>query len=178
VEEVLSLLNIRRILVLALVFLWSGWFQANAQAPDPQQQQQSMQNGAAALLVNLSEVKWEKIMPDLGEDSPDISILHVDPKTRATQLLIRLPKNFHVPKHWHTSNETHTILSGSCIFACGETKGELSAGGFNYMPAKMVHEAWTTEAGAVAFITVDGAWDVNWVGGVPTAQQVKEPAPR
>jgi hypothetical protein len=32
----------------------------------------------------------------------------------------------------------------------------------------MVHEAWLP-AGALVFITVDGAWDVNWVEGPPTA---------
>jgi hypothetical protein len=45
---------------------------------------------------------------------------------------------------------------------------ELGPGGFNYMPARMVHEAWTT-AGAVVFITVVGPWDVNWVQGPPTS---------
>ena len=32
--------------------------------------------------------------------------------------------------------------------------------------AHMHHQAWTSE-GAVIFITVDGAWDVNWVGNPP-----------
>jgi len=40
------------------------------------------------------------------------------------------------------------------------------------MPARMVHEAWTTP-GSVAFITVDGAWDVNWVEGAPSADLVQ-----
>jgi hypothetical protein len=44
----------------------------------------------------------------------------------------------------------------------------VSPGGFNYMPAKMVHEAWLP-ANSLTFITVDGPWDVNWVEGPPTA---------
>ena len=39
----------------------------------------------------------------------------------------------------------------------------LRAGGFAYMPAKMIHEAWTGDEGATYFITVDGKWDVNFV---------------
>jgi hypothetical protein len=31
------------------------------------------------------------------------------------------------------------------------------------MPAKMVHEGWTKEEGAMYFITVDGPFDINWV---------------
>ena len=49
-----------------------------------------------------------------------------------------------------------------------ENKVELEPGGFNYMPARMEHEARTTP-GPVVFITVDGAWDVNWVEGAPTS---------
>jgi hypothetical protein len=41
---------------------------------------------------NLSEIKWDKILPDLDENSPEICILRVDPKTHATSLLIRTPK--------------------------------------------------------------------------------------
>jgi mannose-6-phosphate isomerase-like protein (cupin superfamily) len=116
---------------------------------------------------NLRDLKWDKIVPDLGEDSPDICILHIDPKTQATQLLIRTPRAIHVRKHWHTANETHTVIKGTATFGCDGKKVELSEGGFNFMPAKMVHEAWLP-TGSLTFITVDGAWDVNWIEGPPT----------
>jgi quercetin dioxygenase-like cupin family protein len=116
----------------------------------------------------LSEIKWDKILPDLGDASPEISILHVDPTTQATQLLIRTPKAIHIRKHWHTANESHTMIIGTAKFECEGKKAELGPGSFNYMPAKMVHEAWLP-AGSLTFITVDGAWDVNWVEGPPTS---------
>src|SRR6266571_595035 len=74
---------------------------------------------------NLSDLKWEQILPDLGADSPEICFLHVDPRTHATSLLIRTPKAIHVRKHWLPAN-------------------------------------------SLTFITVDGAWDINWVEGPPT----------
>ena len=117
---------------------------------------------------DLSDLKWDKILPDLGADSPEISILHVDPKTQATQLLIRTPKAIHVRKHWHTANETHTMIKGTAALACDGKRAEIRPGGFNFMPAKMVHEAWLP-VGSLTFITVDGAWDINWVEGPPTA---------
>jgi len=123
------------------------------------------------MFQKLQDVKWAKILPDLGEMSPEIAILRVDPKTQATQLLIRTPKAIHVRKHWHTANETHTMISGRAIFACEGKRIELGPGDFNYMPARMVHEAWLPEA-SLTFITVDGAWDVNWVEGPPTATDV------
>ena len=116
---------------------------------------------------NLSDLKWDKILPDLGADSPEICFPHVDPKTHATSLLIRTPKAIHVRKHWHTTNESHTMITGTATLACDGKKFELSPGGFNFMPAKMIHEAWLP-ANSLTFITVDGAWDINWVEGPPT----------
>lgn len=120
------------------------------------------------IFKNLQDLKWEKITPDLGDASPEISILRVDPKTQATQLLIRTPKGIHVRKHWHTANETHTMILGTATFECDGKRFELGPGGFNFMPAKMVHEAWLP-AGSLTFITVDAAWDINWIEGPPTA---------
>jgi mannose-6-phosphate isomerase-like protein (cupin superfamily) len=121
---------------------------------------------------NLADLKWDKILPDLGKNSPEICFLHVDPKTNATSLLIRTPKAIHVRKHWHSANETHTIINGTATFACDGKKLELSPGGFNFMPAKMVHEAWLP-ANLLTFITVDHAWDINWVEGSPTEADLK-----
>ena len=121
-----------------------------------------------AVFKNYKDLKWDKILPDLGESSPEICILHVGPKTKATKLLIWTPKGIHVRKHWHSANETHTMIVGTAKFACDGKRIEQGPGSFNYLPAKMVHEAWTSE-GSVGFITVDGQWDVNWVDGAPTA---------
>jgi mannose-6-phosphate isomerase-like protein (cupin superfamily) len=121
---------------------------------------------------NLADLKWDKILPDLGTDSPEICILHVDPKTHATSLVIRTTTAIHVRKHWHSANESHTMINGTAKFACEGKKVELNPGGFNFMPAKMVHEAWLP-ANSLTFITVDGAWDVNWVEGPPTKADLK-----
>jgi hypothetical protein len=49
--------------------------------------------------VRFEDIGWLKIIPDLGDNSPEIGILHVEPKTQATKLMIRVPKNFHVKRH-------------------------------------------------------------------------------
>jgi quercetin dioxygenase-like cupin family protein len=121
------------------------------------------------IFKKLEDIKWEKILPDLGENSPEISFLYVDPTTKAAKLLIRSPKAIHIRKHWHSANETHTIISGTVAFMCDDGQRiEMGPGSFNFMPAKMVHEAWLP-AGSLTFLTIDGPWDVNWVEGPPTA---------
>jgi mannose-6-phosphate isomerase-like protein (cupin superfamily) len=136
--------------------------QTRAQSPEP-----ATTAGDVPIFKNLSDLKWDKIIPDLGDSSPEICLLRVDQKTGATSLLIRTSKAIHVRKHWHTANETHTMISGTAVFACEGKRVELSPGGFNFMPAKMVHEGWLP-ANSLTFITVDGPWDVNWVEGPPT----------
>jgi quercetin dioxygenase-like cupin family protein len=126
---------------------------------------------ADAIYLQFQGMKWDRIMPELGENSPEIVFLHVEPSTKATKLMIRVPKNFHVPKHWHTANETHTVVLGTFIMEhIDGQRHELGPGSFNYVPAKAVHQAWTKpDEGTVLFITVDGTWDVNWVDGPPKA---------
>lgn len=136
---------------------------------------------AHALIVNLHDLSWHRMFPELGDKSSEIAILHEDPRTHATQLLIRVPKDFHVPKHWHSANETHTVIEGTFVMECEGKRAALTAGGFNYMPARMQHEAWTTPTqGALLFITVDSAWDVNWVNGAPKPADLAggQPAPK
>ena len=128
-------------------------------------------DAATPMFVKYSAVRWERIFPNLGARSPEITMLHVDPASHATQLMIRVPPDFYVSKHWHSANETHTIVSGTFVMDSAGKPLELGPGSFNFMPAKMVHDAWTKpNEGTVLFITVDGAWDVNFVEGPPTGE--------
>jgi hypothetical protein len=50
-----------------------------------------------AILKNRPDQKWEKMLPDLGKDSPVFTILRVDPQTIATTLMIDSPATRHPP---------------------------------------------------------------------------------
>jgi mannose-6-phosphate isomerase-like protein (cupin superfamily) len=150
-------------LLTSLALLWILWGESRAQQPASS----AVAKANDPIFQKLTDAKWNKILPDLGESSPEICILRVDPTTQATQLLIRTRKAIHVRKHWHTANETHTIINGTAVLACDGKRAEIGPGGFNFMPARMVHEAWLP-ADSLTFITVDGAWDINWVEGPPT----------
>jgi mannose-6-phosphate isomerase-like protein (cupin superfamily) len=152
-------------LYLASVMAFSSLLSSHAAEPAPSPE--AAVN--APEFKNLSDLKWDKILPDLGADSPEISILHVDPKTHATSLLIRTSKAIHVRKHWHTANESHTMIVGTATLACDGKKAEIGPGGFNFMPAKMVHEAWLP-ASSLTFITVDE-------GGTSTGSKGRRPPP-
>ena len=126
--------------------------------------------------ARLEDLTWEIMVPELGDASPRAAILRVDPKTRATQLLIHMPKRMHVPVHWHSANETHTVIKGTMVFEHGGQPHELGPGGFNYIPARTPHQAWSSDD-ALVFITVDGGWDVNWVNDPPNARDLGQRPP-
>jgi len=98
-----------------------------------------------AKTVKPDEMKWEPL-----DANAEISILYTNPTTQATYLVIRAKGNVHVPRHWHSSNESITILKGTFTVAHDGSpdKTPLAPGGFLFMPAKMIHEAWTGAEGA------------------------------
>ena len=126
-------------------------------------------DAANPVFLQVQDLKWQ-IYPGGNK----IAILHIDPTARATELVIWNPPNTHVPRHWHSANEKISIISGTFVMKHdgGGDPVALDAGAFAYMPAKMIHEAWTKpDKDALYFITVDGAWDYNVVDGPsPTAQ--------
>ena len=82
------------------------------------------------IFKNVSDLKWDKIIPDLGENSPEICFLRVDPKTHASSLLIRASKAIHVRKHWHTANESHTMITGNANFGMRRQASRVDSGWF------------------------------------------------
>jgi mannose-6-phosphate isomerase-like protein (cupin superfamily) len=168
----MSTLQRMKAYVVAILFLIVVFTVAQSQSGETAATGSSSQ----AMSAKYEDLTWQTMVPELGNDSPQISILRVDPKTKATQLLIRTPKKMHVPMHWHSANETHTMIQGTAVFEHEGKREQLGAGGFNYIPAKMQHQAWTSE-GSVVFITVDGAWDVNWVGNPPSKADLGQMPP-
>ena len=128
------------------------------------------------MLKNPSDLKWEKMLPDLGEDSPLFSILRVDANTKATTLMIEFPKAIYIPKHTHEMSETHIILGGSHLFESEGKRFDVKEHGYIYMPGKFVHEAWVP-AGAKAIIILEDGWKVDWLKAGPTRLDLGKIAP-
>jgi len=115
------------------------------------------------IFIKTSDIEWVKGTTPDGSATFYSSVLHIDPNTQATELVIKYGANTNIPWHFHSANETHTVISGKSFFEADGKVVEMGPGGFNYIPAKMVHRAWTTDQPVMYFITVDGAWDIIWV---------------
>jgi len=130
------------------------------------------------VLKNKEDLRWERMLPDLGEDSPVFAILRVDSKTNSTTLMIEFPKALHIPKHTHEKSETHIILGGSHLFEDNASGKRFDAKehGYIYMPGKFVHEAWVP-AGSKAIIILEDGWKVDWIEGPPSAKDLGKGSP-
>ena len=125
---------------------------------------------------NRQDMTWEKMLPELGADSPVYAILRVDPDTNATTLMIEFPAAMHIPKHTHEKSETHIILGGAHIFEHDGRHFDVKEHGYIYMPGKFEHEAWVP-AGSKAVIILEDGWKVDWLDGGPTAKDVGKGTP-
>lgn len=135
--------------------------------PDPSRFVLKTPQGDASGVVYLlpAQIPWKPLSPSLGERSPRVAILHVNPETQGTTLMIYTPPGFHVPRHWHSHGEKHTVVSGKFILQCdGGERVTIVPGSFNYLPPRVIHQAWTPpDEDCVLFTDVEGPWDVNWV---------------
>ena len=126
---------------------------------------------AGMMVMNQKDLKWENIIPEWGMKSPRAAMLRVDPKSKATQMLIWQAKGTHVPRHWHSANESVTIIRGTFILECEGQRMEMKQGDWGYINAKKIHQAWSgAREDVLLLVMTDGAWDVNWVDGPPGKQ--------
>jgi quercetin dioxygenase-like cupin family protein len=132
--------------------------------------------GEDVVLKNRTDLAWQRMLPELGADSPVYSILRVDPVSNATTLMIEFPSAMHIPRHTHRKGETHIILGGAHIFAHGGKQFDVREHGYIYMPGTFEHEAWVP-AGSKAVIILEDGWKVDWVQGGPTARDVGQGSP-
>jgi quercetin dioxygenase-like cupin family protein len=88
---------------------------------------------SSIVLKNNEDLTWEKMLPELGENSPIFSILRVDPKTKETTLKIHFPKAIYIPKHTHNKSETHILLGGTHLFEHNGKRYKVKEHGYIYM---------------------------------------------
>jgi len=130
---------------------------------------------AQPLVKRLEGLKWAPLFPELGNRA-SIATLRIDPRTSASQVVVRFSGPVHIPMHWHSSSESQILLKGHLTVELNGVRSELDRGDFNYIPAKMPHETWVGKEGALVYISSDGPWDFDWAGQPPgPADLLKQP---
>lgn len=138
------------ILVTTLLLLLSPV--ALAEAPSPE--------AAVAFALDDPKLQWGPC-PAFIPQGCEIAVLHGDPGQPNADIFFKVPGNFTIPHHWHTSAERMVLVSGELhVTYDGQDTTVLRKGMYAYGPAKLPHKAHCAEgAPCVLFIAFEGALD-------------------
>jgi hypothetical protein len=124
------------------------------------------QSTAHHRIVTPNDLKWV----DVASLPPGakVAVIEGDPnKEGLVTIRIKLPPNYRVPAHYHSTVERSTILSGTLYIGMGEKfdaqkTTPMTPGTMLLMPPKMPHFAWTKEE-VIFQLNVMGPWTVTYL---------------
>lgn len=120
------------------------------------------QEGESSLAkaIDDQDIAWGPCPAFIGEGC-QMAVLHGDPAKPNTDVFFKVPGNFEIPNHWHTSPERMALLSGKMRLTYENEKSNmLLLGHYAYGPAKKPHKAYCYEGDAcVLFIAFEDPVD-------------------
>lgn len=127
-------------LPLSLIFVFSL---SVIQASDMSMKKTKVTNEQAlAFKYDDKNLKWGGCPAFIGKGC-EIAILHGDPAKNNLDILFKVPGDFSIPHHWHTSAERMILLSGNLTVNYDNQKSELiETGMYAYGPSKLPHTAY------------------------------------
>lgn len=141
--------------LLAVAMLAASFAHAGDAAKEP----------ALAHGIKDSKLKWGPC-PDFIPKGCEIAVLHGDPAKGNADIFFKVPGDFEIPHHWHTSAERMVLVSGELTVTYdGQQPVTLKPGMYAYGPAKRPHKATCAKGDpCVLFIAFEAPLDA-----VPTA---------
>lgn len=118
-----------------------------------------------------SELQWG-VCPEFIPKGCEIAVLHGDPSKPNADIFFKVPPNFTIPWHTHTSAERMVLVSGTLrVTYEGEKAATLKPGMYAYGPGGRPHMA-VCEKGdpCVLFIAFESAVDA-----IPTKEPPTKP---
>lgn len=131
----------------------------------------------ASSFINSKDMKWGEAPPSLPKGGK-MAVLFGDPaKEGPFSLRAKLPMGYMVPPHFHTKDESLTVLSGTLYIGMGDTVDKkaahgLKAGGFHHLPGKTHHYAFTKSPTELQ-ISGDGPFDIKYLNPADDPQAKK-----
>jgi quercetin dioxygenase-like cupin family protein len=134
----------------ALLVLISPFVSAESPTPEP----------ALAFTFKDTQLKWGPC-PAFIPKGCEIAVLHGDPSKGNADVFFKVPANFDIPSHWHTSAERLVLVSGKLkVTYDGQKPFTMKPGMYAYGPAKAPHKASCAKgAPCVLFIAFEAPID-------------------
>ena len=117
--------------------------------------------------INPNDIKWGAAPPSMPKGAR-IAVLQGDPgKPGPFVIRLMVPPGYKIAPHWHTQDESLTVISGTFYFGTGD-KAEaskahtLTAGGFHFLSGKE-HHYLIAKTQAVIQVNGNGPFDMTYV---------------
>jgi hypothetical protein len=127
--------------------------------------------------VNAKDIKWGPAPPSIPKGAK-IAVLQGDP-SKAGPFVVRLmvPAGYRIPPHWHSQDESLTVISGSFYFGKGDKvetskAPTITAGAFHYLSGKD-HHYLVARTASVIQINGNGPFDVTYINAEDDPQKAK-----
>lgn len=106
------------------------------------------------------QLKWGPC-PAFIPQGCEIAVLHGDPAKANADIFFKVPADFTVPRHWHTSAERMVLVSGELqVTYDRQETTTLKPGTYAYGPAKLPHSAYCSKgADCILFIAFEAPVD-------------------
>lgn len=106
------------------------------------------------------QLKWGPC-PAFIPQGCEIAVLHGDPAKANADIFFKVPADFTIPRHWHTSAERMVLVSGELqVMYDGQETTTLKPGTYAYGPAKLPHSAYCSQGPAcIIFIAFEAPID-------------------
>ena len=121
---------------------------------------------ALARSVGDADLQWGPC-PEFFPAGCQIAALHGDPAKPNADVFFRVPAQYDLPAHWHTSPERMVLVAGELhVTYDGQQPAILKPGMYAYGPAKAVHRGrCVSSEPCVLFIAFEGPVDATPVPG-------------
>ena len=97
---------------------------------------------ALAITPQDAGLQWGACPPFIPEGC-QIAVLHGDPAKPNADVFFKVPGNFRIPLHWHSSAERMVLISGVMhVTYEGQDTAVLKPGSYAYGPARLPHDAY------------------------------------
>lgn len=98
-----------------------------------------------AQVANDPNLEWGPCPAFLGEQC-NIAVLHGDPSKPNSDVFFRVPGDYEIVHHWHTSAERMVLVTGTMsVTYDGEKTTTMYPGTYAYGPAKKPHKAYCSK---------------------------------
>lgn len=134
--------------------------------------------GASEAFINAKDIKWGAAPPSMPKGAK-IAILQGDPgKSGPFVIRLKVPPGYEIPPHWHSQDESLTVIAGALYFGSGDKidtshARTLTAGAFHFLSGKD-HHYLVAKSEAVVQVNGSGPFDIMYSNSHDDPQTAKK----